>query len=155
MRAAAAPEATGRILVVEDDPAAARFAVYVLGERGGFEIIHLTDPVVAIERVQCERWDLVLADLDLPHMSGLDLLASVRRIAPRLPVLLTTATAMDPAAIRALCDHADAFLCKPIRARRLIDVATALIANGPGQGLPPGDTAELPGSRHDDMGWSR
>src|SRR6266566_1720784 len=90
----------GRILLVEDDPDAARFASLVLGERGGFEITHLSDPVVAICRIEWERWDLVLADLDLPHMSGLDLLASVRRIAPRLPFLLTTATEMDQTAIR-------------------------------------------------------
>ena len=87
----------GRILVVEDDPTAARFAAYVLGERGGFDVTHVTDPVVAIQRVADEHWDLVLADLDLPHMSGLDLLASVRRIAPGLPVVMTTAMAMEAA----------------------------------------------------------
>jgi len=144
MQAAAAPQATGRILVVEDDPAAARFASYVLGERAGFAITQLTDPVVAIERVECERWDLLLADLDLPHMSGLDLLASVRRIAPPLPFLLTTATALEPAAIRSLRRRADAFLQKPIPAQRLIAVAAALIASG--RDHRPADPAGLSGS---------
>ena len=45
----------GRILVVEDDPAAARFAAYVLGERGGFDVTHVIDPVVAIQRIADEH----------------------------------------------------------------------------------------------------
>jgi DNA-binding response OmpR family regulator len=118
----------GRIILVDDDPAAARFAAYVLGERAGFEITHLTDPVVALDRVECEHWDLLVADLDLPHMSGLDLIASVRAAAPGLPVLLTTAAAIQPADIRFLAQRADAFLVKPIRAQVLIAVAGALIA---------------------------
>ncbi len=119
----------GRILVVEDDPAAARFAAYVLGERGGFDVRHVTDPVVALQRIVDEAWDLVLADLDLPHMSGLDLLASIRRIAPGLPVAITTAQPMEAAHAHALLRHADAVLEKPIQPRRLTSVATALIGS--------------------------
>jgi two-component system, response regulator FlrC len=121
----------GKILVVEDDPAAARFAAYVLGERGGFDVRHVTDPVVALQRIVDEAWDLVLADLDLPHMSGLDLLASVRRIAPGLPVAITTARAMGAAHAHALLRHADAFLEKPIQPRRLTSVASTLIGSRP------------------------
>jgi CheY-like chemotaxis protein len=130
----------GRILVVEDDPTAARFAAFVLGERGGFDVTHVIDPVIAMQRVADEHWDLVLADLDLPHMSGLDLLASVRRIAPGLPVVMTTAMAVDAARARALFSRADAFLEKPIGSRQLIMVTTNLIGSRPGMGRahPPG-----------------
>ena len=122
----------GRILVVEDDPAAARFAVYVLGERGGFDVTHISDPVVATQHIADESWDLVLADLDLPHMSGLDLLAAVRRVAPGLPVALTTARAMEAVHADTLLSHADAFLEKPIEPQRLIAVAATLIGSRPG-----------------------
>ncbi len=125
-----APAAHGaKILVIEDDPAAARFAVYVLGERAGFDVTHVTDPVVGLARVEDEPWDLVLTDLDLPLMSGLDVLASVRRIAPGLPVVLTTASAMTAVDTHALLSRADAFLEKPIRPQRLIVVAATLIGN--------------------------
>ncbi|HKB30753.1 MAG TPA: response regulator [Streptosporangiaceae bacterium] len=136
----------GRVLVVEDDPAAARFACYVLGERGGFDVAHVPDPVVALQRIADEHWDLVLADLDLPHMSGLDLLASVRRAAPGLPVVLTTARAMDAVHTHALLLHADAFLDKPIAPRRLIVVARALAASGRGSGRGSAVRAETPGT---------
>ncbi|HUK68433.1 MAG TPA: response regulator [Streptosporangiaceae bacterium] len=120
-----------KILVVEDDPAAARFVVYVLGERGGFDVSHVTDPVVALQRIADEAWDLVLTNLDLPRMTGLDLLASVRRIAPGLPVAITTGRAMSAAHAHALRRHADAFLERPIQPQRLTTVATALIGNRP------------------------
>jgi len=125
-----APVRRGRILVVEEDPAAARFAGYVLGERAGFDVAHVIDPVVALQRIADEHWDLVLADYDLPHMSGLDLLASARRIAPGLPVVLTTARIMD-VRLRAMASHADVFLEKPIPPRRLVAVATALAGRRP------------------------
>jgi DNA-binding response OmpR family regulator len=120
----------GRILLVEDDPAAARFAIYVLGERGGFDLTHVTDPVAAIAHIRAHAFDLVLADIDLPHMSGLDLLAAVRRIAPGLPVIMTTAGDMDAVDAHALLRSADAFLEKPISPRRLIAVAAALAGGG-------------------------
>ncbi len=141
----------GKILVVEDDPAAARFATYVLGERGGFDVTHLTDPVVALQRVADEPWDLILADLDLPHMSGLDLLASVRRIAPGLPFVITTARIMEAADAHILLARADAFLEKPMRPPQLAMVATALIgshhdpgAQRPGAQRPAGPGAQPP-----------
>ncbi len=119
----------GRILVVEDDPAAARFVGYVLGERAGFDVAHVTDPVVAVQRIADEHWDLVLTDLDLPHMSGLDLLASARRVAPGLPVVLTTARLMDATHAHALLAGADAFLEKPIPPKRLVAVVTRLVGS--------------------------
>ena len=127
----AAPAASrGKILVIEDDPSAARFAVYVLGERGGFDVTHVSDPVVAIDRIEDEPWDMMLADLDLPRLSGLDVLACARRVAPGLPVVLTTARAMIAPDTHALASHADAFLEKPIRPQRLIVVAATLIRTG-------------------------
>ena len=106
----------------------------MLGERAGFDVTHVTDPVVAVQRVADEHWDLVLADLDLPHMSGLDLLASVRRLAPGLPVVMTTARAMHAEPAHILFSDADAFLEKPIGSRRLVMVTTNLIGNRRGTG---------------------
>ena len=86
-----------RILLVEDDHEAAYFAVHVLTTRGHFDVTHTMDPRVALDRARSERWDLVLTDLDLPGMTGLDLLAALRRSVPALPVVVITAhTALGP-----------------------------------------------------------
>ena len=72
----------GRILVVEDDPEAALFVVYVLGNRGGFEVTHTADPAEALRLAADGHWDLLLTDLDMPGMSGLELLGALRQVAP-------------------------------------------------------------------------
>ena len=117
----------GRILLVEDDCEAAYFAVHVLSTMGRFDVTHTADPQVALDRARSERWDLVLTDLDLPTMTGLDLLGALRQAVPALPVAVITAgTALGPGADAAR-RQADAFLQKPVPAAQLVAVAGALI----------------------------
>ena len=121
--------ARGRILVFEDDPEAALFVVHVLGNRGGFEVTHTADPAVALRLAADEHWDLLVTNLDMPGMSGLELIGSLRQVAPTLPVVVVTAYA--PAAVAAaLPSHADGYLEKPLRVGRLIATVTALISQG-------------------------
>ena len=75
--------APGRILVVEDDAEAAFYAVYVLTTMGHFEVAHTPDPAVALRRASSEPWDLVLTNLDMPGMSGLELLGALRQAVRR------------------------------------------------------------------------
>ena len=118
----------GRILVVEDDPEAALFAVYVLVNRGGFEVTHTADPAVALRLAAAEHWDLLLTDQDLPGMTGLELLGALRTVAPGLPVALMSAHAA--ATTDALIGQACEYLEKPLRVDQLIAMATTLISRG-------------------------
>src|ERR1700683_982489 len=72
-------EPAGRILVVEDDPEAALYAIHVLGKRGRFDVTHTADPAAALRMAAAERWDLVMTDLGMPGVSGLELVDAVRR----------------------------------------------------------------------------
>ena len=72
----------GRILLVEDDPDAARFVLTVLRRRGGYEIVHTADPAIALGLARSESWDLVLTDVEMPGMTGLELLELVRQTDP-------------------------------------------------------------------------
>lgn len=118
----------GRILLVEDDHEAAYFAVHVLTTMGQFEVAHTMDPRVALDRACSERWDLVLTDLHLPAMTGLDLLGALRREAPFLPVVVVTADVTPSPGLDAARRQADAFLHKPVPAARLVAVAEALVS---------------------------
>ena len=117
----------GRILLVEDDREAAYFAVYVLTTMGRFDVIHTADPRVALHWARSERWDLVLTDVDLPGMTGLELLVALRRSAPALPVAVITAQAAGGPGSDLARRRADAFLQKPVPAAQLVAVAEALI----------------------------
>ena len=120
----------GRLLLIEDDPESAFFFTYVLSKRGGFDVTHVTDPTVALTLAVTRPWDLIIADLDLPIMSGLEFVAALRRVSPRLPVVLVTAYPHDLPTLTTR-EHArqpDAVLAKPVPAGLLLSTASALVA---------------------------
>jgi LmbE family N-acetylglucosaminyl deacetylase len=119
----------GRILMVEDDPDHAFFVLEVLRRRGGFEVTHVTDPAEALRRAR-EPWDLMLTDVEMPGMTGLELLESMRKVAPTLPVAVVTAHATVSNAVTALRSRADEFLQKPQSPEQLINTVAALVDKG-------------------------
>jgi two-component system response regulator HydG len=120
----------GRVLVVEDDLVTARFLTHVLGERGGFDVTHTADPAIALKRASTETWDLVLTDVEMPGMTGLQLLEALRRLAPDLPVAVMTANASLDYAVGALRNRADEFLQKPVKPDQLLATVAALVDKG-------------------------
>ena len=117
---------SGRILLVEDDPDAAMFFRDVLTGRGGYEVTHTADPALALSLATRETWGLLLTDLHLPGMTGLEMLAAVRAVRPALPVILVSAH--DPALLHLPCGFPDAFLHKPVPAGHLLNTAAGLLA---------------------------
>ena len=137
---AAEPVGRGRVLLVEDDPEAALFATLVLRDRGRFEVTHTPDPAVALVLAARQPWDLVLTDMDLPVMSGMELVAALRELTPSVPVLLVTASTGGalPVAPRPASrpgapvdGRPDGLLVKPFRAEQLLSAAIRL-ASGTG-----------------------
>jgi CheY-like chemotaxis protein len=120
----------GRVLVVEDDPEAALFAVYALEKRGRFAVTHTSDPLQALTLAASERWDLALTDFDLPVISGTELIAALRRIAPGLPVILVTSHDRDDFPADS-ASQPDRLLVKPVSADRLLAAAVALTSPQP------------------------
>ena len=116
----------GRVLVVEDDPEAALFAVYALEKGGRFAVTHTSDPLEALALAANEPWDLALTDLDLPLISGAELIAALRRVAPGLPVILVTAHAGDDFPGGGGASQPDRLLVKPVSAERLLAAAVTL-----------------------------
>jgi DNA-binding response OmpR family regulator len=121
--AAPSPAVRGRILVVEDDEDTALFLRHVLETRGQFEVTHTFDPAAALALVVDEPWDLVVTDLELPGMNGLELIAALRRLVPSLPVLIVGPHATGVPAV----DYP--VLLKPLRVEELLSTATALIGD--------------------------
>jgi two-component system, NtrC family, response regulator HydG len=115
----------GRVLVVEDDPEAALFATYALEKRGRFAVTHTADPLMALALAASEPWDLALTDLDLPVISGIELIAALRRVAPNLPVILVTNHSRDEFS-DADGSRPDGLLVKPVSAERLLAAAVSL-----------------------------
>src|SRR6202167_6599165 len=120
-------ESPGRILVVDDDGVTGRFLVNLLGARGGFDVSHTLDPAVALQRASSEHWDLVLTDVEMPGMTGLELLQALRGSAPDRPVVVITGHATLDYAVSALRDHADEFLQKSMPKDILLATISAVV----------------------------
>ena len=127
--AGTSPASRGRVLLVEDDPEFALFCTHVLAKGGRFDVTHIADPTAGIALAATQPWDLVITDLDLPLMSGFEFAAVIRRMAPRLPVVIVTAYPQDaPILTSAEATQPDALLAKPITVDLLLTTATALTA---------------------------
>jgi len=83
-----------RILVVDDDLGVLRSLQEIL-EAAGCKVETASDGAEAIERVQKERFDLVLSDVVMPRMDGYELYTALRKLRPDLPVLMMTAFHYD------------------------------------------------------------
>src|SRR5580658_10361517 len=120
----------GRILLVDDDLALGEYLTRVLRRRGGFDVTHELDSLGALQRIEAEDWDLLITDIELPGMTGLELLERVRQQVPGLPVAVLTGHPTVDYAVSALRNSAAEFLQKPIIGADLVAKATELIAAG-------------------------
>lgn len=92
------------------------------------EEVATTPEVLAALRTT--RWDLVLLDLAVAGRGGLELLREIRRLRPRLPVLVTTAYADDPFAFRCFRAGAAGYVSKAQPAEDLVEAARRVLAGG-------------------------
>jgi LmbE family N-acetylglucosaminyl deacetylase len=120
----------GRILLIDDDLALGAYLARVLRTHGRFEVTHELDAGSALRSLESEQWDLLITDIEMPGMTGLELVAKVQRVAPDLPIAVLTGHPTVDYAVTALRRSVSEFLSKPIAAEDLIGRATALIEEG-------------------------
>ncbi len=109
-----------RILVVDDDD----FFRELLGAQlcgRGYEVASARDGAQALERFQAERFDAVLADLVMPRLDGLGLIAELRRRVPEQEVLVVTGRGDVQSAVAALRAGASDYLVKPVDPAELME----------------------------------
>jgi two-component system, NtrC family, response regulator len=104
---------TGRILVVEDDESLRRVTQAQL-EKCGYQTAVATDVNEALELLEKEPRELVITDLNLPGMSGLDLLKRVRTEYPETTVVVVTAYGTIETAVEAMKAGAYDYIAKPV-----------------------------------------
>jgi len=107
-----------RVLVVEDDPAQ-RTGLTQLVASWGFEATNATDGEHALASIAATAPDIVLSDLVMPKMGGLDLLRAIRQQGDDITVLILTAQGTVDTAVEALRLGAYDYVAKPIDPQRL------------------------------------
>ncbi|MFB4353293.1 response regulator [Microbacterium sp. LS_15] len=119
-----------RVLVVDDDPDVALLVKTVLERRAGCVVLTAGDGLTAVERIAEFEPDVVVTDIEMPGLDGLELVAELRRRDPVVPVVVMTAHVSVEYAVSALRAQADEFLTKPLDNVRLVEAVTRLAAEG-------------------------
>ncbi len=133
-----------QILVAEDNAVNQRVIVGIL-ERAGHRVRVVDDGEQALDVLENERFDVVIMDLNMPELGGLDAARAYRFMDPdaiQVPIIMLSADVTSETMKE--CEEAgiDAFLSKPIEARRLLDTIASLIAKRATALAVSGDGAE-------------
>jgi DNA-binding NtrC family response regulator len=102
------------VLVVDDDPNLTDLLVDTLVVIG-YEAYAAESAKTALEVLRKERIDLVISDINMPEISGIELLEEIKKAHRHLPVMLITGIGSDSIRSRAYSSGADSFLAKPFR----------------------------------------
>ena len=114
------------VLVVDDSAIDRRLAGALLTKRG-FEVEYATDGRDALEQMERAMPDVVVTDLQMPNMTGLELVEIARQRFPTLPIVLMTAHGSEQIAMLALKTGAASFVPKRRLAGDLCDTIAALV----------------------------
>ena len=124
-----------RILVVDDEPGIREFLQIML-EREGYEVSSAENGTDAISRFKKKKFDVVIADIKMPKVSGLEVLSSVKEISPETKVIMITAHASFESAVEAMNQGAYDYITKPFNVDEIkVTVSNALQNNGGSGGV--------------------
>jgi DNA-binding response OmpR family regulator len=135
----ASPKAPPKLLIVDDDRELAAMLTEYL-DREGFEVTTVADGVQGLAQLAGVAPDLLILDVMLPGMNGLDVLRRIRAERMRIPVLMLTARGDDVDRILGLELGADDYLAKPFNPRELAARIRAILRRA---GQSPAQTHEL------------
>ncbi|MDH4078214.1 MAG: sigma-54 dependent transcriptional regulator [Nitrospira sp.] len=113
-----------KILVVDDEPSL-REVLSIMLKRAGYFVTSVTDGEEAVELVQKEIFDLVITDLRMPKIDGMEVLKAVKSASPETVVLIITAFATADSAVEAMKHGAYDYLTKPFQ----VDEVQLIIRN--------------------------
>jgi DNA-binding response OmpR family regulator len=125
-----------RVLIIEDEPRLAGNIARSLRESAGYAVDVAPDGQEGLFMAESNEYDVVLLDLMLPHMDGMQLLTRIRKAGQRTPVLVVTARDDKESVVELLNAGADDYLTKPFDLGELLARTKALIRRGKGQPSP-------------------
>jgi two-component system KDP operon response regulator KdpE len=115
-----------RVLIADDEPAL-RKVVRDAFEREGHEVVAAIDGREALERFEEGAFDLVVTDLAMPRLGGLELVQEIRRKPSAVPILVLTVKDEEREKVRLLDAGADDFVTKPFGVAELLARTRALL----------------------------
>lgn len=110
-----------RVLVADDDEAIQRIFGRVL-QNAGYDVETASTGVEALKHIESGPIDVLIADIAMPELSGLELLRRVRQVAPSLPVILVTGAPAIESAMEAIEYSVFRYITKPVEREQLLEL---------------------------------
>jgi DNA-binding response OmpR family regulator len=126
---------SSRILVVDDDRGF-RHAMSTLLEEAGHSVVQAADGFAALRELAGEAFDVMLLDVGLPGMSGLDVLTAVQVLAAPPRVVMITADDTSETLLKAVRGQADRYITKPFAPGAILEVVDEVLGAPPAAALP-------------------
>jgi len=109
-----------RILVVDDEPNMLRLLKTILMDKTGYEVTTTNNPLEVSKLLQEDHYDLVVTDLKMPLVDGIDLIGIVKNIDATMPIIVITAYGTIETAEEAIQKGAYDFITKPFRKETIL-----------------------------------
>ncbi len=114
------------IFVVDDEPAVCRSVSQTL-QRSGYTVSCFADADHCLQRLQMQSCDLLITDVRMPKMDGIELVRRAKCIVPWLPILVITGYGDIPMAVRAVKAGAAEFIEKPLQKQSFLETVQAAL----------------------------
>ncbi|MCX7959780.1 MAG: response regulator, partial [Deltaproteobacteria bacterium] len=108
-----------RILVVDDESLIRESLVFIL-RKENYEVDEASNGIQALEKIKSDNYDLLITDIEMPELKGIELLEKVRQYSPDTFVILITAYASIETAISAFRKGASDYILKPLEFEDLL-----------------------------------
>ncbi len=108
-----------KILIVDDEPDMLRLLSMIIKEKTPYEVTTTNNPLEALELAK-KGVDLLIADLKMPGLNGIELLESVKRFDEDIPTIIITAYGTVEAAVETMQKGAFDFITKPFRKEQIL-----------------------------------
>lgn len=118
-----------KALVVEDSPTMRQLIVFALRRLQSLKVTEADDGVDALKKLQTEKFDILITDINMPIMDGLKLVSVVRKDGTHkdIPIVIITTEGAQEDRQRALALGASAYITKPIQAPQVINTVKELL----------------------------
>jgi two-component system KDP operon response regulator KdpE len=136
-------EALQASILVVDDESAIRQTLRVTLGTVGFDVAEASTGEQALALIRGGHYDAVLLDMNMPGMGGMIACREIRRLAPRLPILMLTVRDLPDDKVEALESGADDYVTKPFHMRELTARVRAAIRRSHIEDGPPEDILEV------------
>ncbi len=111
-----------KILVIEDEAAIRRVLVKILSEESDkYEVFEAEDGLAGIEKIKNEEYDLVLCDIKMPKMDGVEVLEAIKKIKPEIPIVMISGHGDLDTAVNTMRLGAFDYISKPPDLNRLLN----------------------------------